>query len=84
MGKDRRYVLRALALRALRSELGKTQADVARAATMTQGAVSRLEASQDVKLSTIGRYASALGGTMEVVVVVGERRYQLDLELKST
>lgn len=84
MGKDRRYVLRALALRALRSELGKTQADVARAATMTQGAVSRLEASQDIKLSTIGRYASALGGTMEVVVVVGERRYQLDLELKST
>jgi len=75
MDKDRRY-----ALRTIRVELGKTQADVARAAAMAQGEVSRLEARRDVKLSTLGRYASALGGVVEVAVIVGERRYPLDLE----
>jgi transcriptional regulator with XRE-family HTH domain len=75
MSKNRRY-----ALRALRAELGKTQTDIAAALTMAQGEVSRLEARRDVKLSTLSRYASALGGVVEVAVVIGERRYQLDLD----
>ena len=66
-------------LKTLRAALGKTQADVAKEARMAQGDVSRLEAREDVKLSTLARYAAALGGSVEVAVVVDGRRYKLDL-----
>jgi hypothetical protein len=46
---------------------------------MAQGDVSKLEARQDVKLSTLERYVEALGGKVEVAVVVGDRRYRVDL-----
>jgi hypothetical protein len=72
--KDRR-----LTLQTLRVALGKTQADIARAAAMDQGDVSRLEARDDKKLSTLGRYAVALGGRLEVAVVVNGRRFLLDV-----
>jgi hypothetical protein len=66
-------------LKTLRAALGRTQAEVADAARMAQGDVSRLEAGEDVKLSTLARYAAALGGGVEVAVVVNGRRYVLDL-----
>jgi hypothetical protein len=66
-------------LRALRVALGKTQADIAQAADMAQGDVSRLEGRQDTKVSTLARYASALGGKIEVTIRIGDRRYLLDL-----
>jgi len=72
--KDRR-----IALRSLRVALGKTQADIARLAQMDQGDVSRLEARDDMRVSTLGRYARALGGWIEVAVVVGDRRYLIDV-----
>ena len=66
-------------LKSLRVALGKTQADVSRRAEMAQGEVSQLEARTDVKISTLARYAAALGGAVEVVVVVEGRRYLLGL-----
>jgi hypothetical protein len=66
-------------LKTLRSALGRTQAEVAHAAHMAQGDVSRLEGREDVKLSTLARYAATLGGSVEVAVVVDGRRYVLDL-----
>jgi hypothetical protein len=72
--KDRR-----LTLQTLRVALGKTQADIARAAEMDQGDVSRLEARDDKKVSTLGRYAAALGGRLEVAIVVDGRRFLLDV-----
>jgi transcriptional regulator with XRE-family HTH domain len=66
-------------LKTLRAALGKTQADVAKATRMAQGDVSRLEGREDVKLSTLARYAAALGGSVEVAIVVDGRRYLLDL-----
>src|SRR5579859_462546 len=66
-------------LKTLRAALGKTQADIADAARMAQGDVSRLEGREDVKLSTLTSYAAALGGNVEVAVVVDGRRYILDL-----
>ncbi|MGA7121228.1 MAG: helix-turn-helix transcriptional regulator [Polyangiaceae bacterium] len=66
-------------LKTLRAALGRTQAEVAEAARMAQGDVSRLEGREDVKLSTLARYASALGGSVEVAVVVNGRHYVLDL-----
>jgi len=66
-------------LRSLRAALGKTQEDVAHTAKMAQGDVSRLEARKDIKLSTLERYAKALGGELEVVVRVGDRKYRIDM-----
>ena len=66
-------------LQTLRVALGKTQVEIADAAGMKQGDVSRLEKRQDVKLSTLARYASALGGVLEVTVTIDGRRYLLDL-----
>ncbi len=66
-------------LRALRVALDKTQDDIARAADMAQGDVSKLEAREDIKLSTLARYAHALGGEVEVAICIGDRRYVLDV-----
>jgi hypothetical protein len=70
---------RRLGLRSLRAALGKTQVDVARAAEMDQGDVSKLESRNDMHVSTLSRYARALGGQLEVAVVIGGRRYVLDV-----
>jgi hypothetical protein len=66
-------------LASLRVALGKTQVEVADRAGMGQGDVSTLERRGDSKLSTLARYASALGGNVEVAVVIDGRRYLLDV-----
>jgi transcriptional regulator with XRE-family HTH domain len=66
-------------LRSLRAALGKTQEVIARTAKMAQGDVSRLESREDIKLSTLMRYAKALGGELEVVVRVGDRKYRIEV-----
>ena len=66
-------------LRSLREAFDKTQSDVARAAEMTQGDVSKLEARDDIELSTLSRYVGALGGKLEVAAVINGRRYLLAL-----
>jgi predicted transcriptional regulator len=53
------------ALAARRRELGLSQAEVAARMATTQSAVARLEAGAvDVKMSTLQRYAAALGGSL--------------------
>src|ERR1700731_239073 len=59
-----------VSLRTLREALGKTQSELAAALGMTQSEVSRLESRDDVLVSTLARYAAALGGTLETVVVL--------------
>jgi predicted transcriptional regulator len=50
----------------LRHDLGLSQTDVAQRMGTSQSAVARFEAGDlDVRLSTIERYATALGGTLE-------------------
>ncbi len=69
-----------LPLRAMREAVGTTQVDVARLAEMDQGDVSRLEQRGDVKLSTLRRYVRALGGELELVVVLRTgHRFRVDL-----
>jgi hypothetical protein len=73
--KDRR-----LPLRVLREAIGKTQAEVARASEMDQSEISRVEQREDLKLSTLRRYARALGASVEVTAVLKSgRRIRLDL-----
>ncbi|HVR64281.1 MAG TPA: helix-turn-helix transcriptional regulator [Polyangia bacterium] len=61
-------------LRTLRESLGKTQGEVARIAEMTQPQLSRVERRRDHLLSTVRRYAAALGGEVQVIVRVDGRQ----------
>jgi predicted XRE-type DNA-binding protein len=57
------------ALTAVREARGVTQAEIAEAWDTTQSNVSRFEHTQDTYLSTLMRYAAALGGRLELRVV---------------
>lgn len=71
---------RRFSLRMLREALGMTQAEVAAKAGMTQSDLSKLEARDDVKLSTLNRYLEALGSSVEVSAVFKNgRRFMLDI-----
>lgn len=74
------YAKRGLrySLRTLREAVGKTQTEVAEVAEMTQGEVSRLEAREDVRRSTLARYARALGGRLRVSIEIDGRSYELE------
>jgi hypothetical protein len=51
-----------------------TQVELAEAADMTQGQISSLEHRTDHLISTLRRCVRALGGDIEVVAVVGNKR----------
>ncbi len=75
LAKDKR-----LPLRVLREGIGKTQAEVAELAEMDQSEISRIEQREDLKLSTLRRYARALGASIEVTACLSSgRRVRLDL-----
>jgi predicted transcriptional regulator len=62
---ERRHALSGQ-LTSLRRQLGLSQVEVATRMGTSQSAVARFEAGDlDVRLSTVERYASALGGTLE-------------------
>lgn len=66
-----------LTLRTLREELGKTQQEIAAAADMSQGELSRAEARADHRVSTLRKIVSALGGELEVHAVFPDRKVKL-------
>jgi hypothetical protein len=68
-----------MSLADLRRELGVTQVELAEAAEMTQGQISGLEHRTDHLVSTLRRCVRALGGDIEVIAVVGERRVKLSV-----
>lgn len=60
----------ALKLRVLRDAKGLTQADVAKAAGMTQSMIARLEAptGPEPSLKSINRYVKACGGELRIEI----------------
>ncbi|HET9954550.1 MAG TPA: XRE family transcriptional regulator [Polyangiaceae bacterium] len=66
-----------MSLADLRRELGITQAEMANAADMAQPQVSALESREDHLVSTLRRCVRALGGELEVIAVVGDKRVKL-------
>ncbi|MBI4704677.1 MAG: helix-turn-helix domain-containing protein [Deltaproteobacteria bacterium] len=67
-------------LRALRVAAGKTQVEVAQAVETDQGEISRIERRDDALVSTLRRYARALGGELEIAVVFdGKRRIIIEM-----
>lgn len=55
-------------LAGLRELAGMTQAELSEVMVTTQSAVARLEAQDDVRLSTLARYVGAAGGHLQLVV----------------
>jgi hypothetical protein len=78
---DRRVAaeLVEMSLADLRRELGVTQVELAEAAEMTQGQISSLEHRTDHLVSTLRRCVQALGGDIEIIAVVGDRRVKLSV-----
>ncbi len=66
-------------LATLRKALGLTQVQVAASMGVAQAAVSKVEARDDVLVSTLRAYADALGLDVELALVKGERRYVVEL-----
>lgn len=69
--------LRALTLRQLREEAGKTQVEMAALTELTQSALSRIERREDNPIDALRRYVEALGGELELVAVLGRKRVKL-------
>ena len=68
---------RALTLRQLREEAGITQVELAELTELTQSALSRIERREDNQLDTVRRYVEAVGGELELVAVLGNKRVKL-------
>lgn len=66
-------------LRSLREGMHRTQADVAARAGIDQAEVSRIERREDVRLSTLKKYAEALGAECEVVFVFPKTKHRITL-----
>jgi DNA-binding transcriptional regulator YiaG len=77
LDREVRKELLELELRELRELAGLTQTEVADVADMTQSELSRFENRDDRLLSTLRRYVNALGGELEVVAVLGDKRVVL-------
>jgi len=67
-----------MSLRGIRESVGKTQVELASLVDMTQSELSRMERREDHRLSTLRRYANALGGEVKVIIEVrGKRPFKL-------
>ena len=70
--------LLTLNLRAIRISAGKTQEELAATLNLSQAELSRFENRGDHLLSTLRRYVEALGGTLEVSAVFGEKKVKIE------
>jgi hypothetical protein len=70
---------RRLNLAGLRGGLDITQAEIAKRTGISQSEVSRTELRDDCLVSTLRRYAKALGGELELIVRIKDRDYPVTL-----
>jgi len=68
-----------IGLDVLRRSQGLTQQQVAEKADSTQSEISRAEKREDCLVSTVAKYAKALGGELELCVVLDGRRHIVGL-----
>lgn len=66
-------------LQELRQTLGRTQVEIAEELRLRQSDVSIFENREDMLISSLRRYVHALGGRLEAEVVVGAKRYPVEL-----
>ncbi len=73
-------MLAEMPLSVLRTARGLTQQEIAHILGTTQASVSRMERREDVHLSSLRRYVSALGGELEVTARFPDCAVRLDVE----
>lgn len=73
-----RHELVKMKLQEIRKELGLTQEELARTMEISQPELSRIERGSNPLLATLRRYIEALGGELEVQVVLGNTRITLE------
>ena len=66
-------MLEEIALQELRKTLNLTQEQVAAAMQMNQGIVSKMEHQDDIYVSTLRRFVTALGGQLKLVASFPDR-----------
>jgi DNA-binding XRE family transcriptional regulator len=79
LGRGLRAGKGGLPLRAVREAMHKTQVEVATAIGTEQGEISRIEHREDVRLSTLRRYAEAIGAQCEVVFVFPKTGHRITI-----
>ena len=72
-----KHELLEMDLRELRALAGLTQEQAAEAINIGQSQLSKIERGSDHLLSTLRRYVEALGGKLEVVAVIDNKRVTL-------
>jgi predicted transcriptional regulator len=63
--------------RALREALGLNQVELAKLANISQSEVSKFEGRQDHRIERMREMVEALGGQLEVVAVIGNKRVRV-------
>jgi hypothetical protein len=73
------FVGRRLSLATLRAACGLTQGQIAKRAKVAQSEISCAEARSDCHVSTLERYAAALGGELRLLIEIDGRTYPIML-----
>ena len=73
--REERLGPKELPLADIREEQGLTQEKVAKRAKITQSEVSRTELRDDYLVSTLDRYAAALGGELSLLITINGQPY---------
>ena len=66
-----------LSLADVRKRIGRSQAEVAHLMRTTQSGVSRIERQDDVRVSTLAEYATALGGRLHLILECADSSFEL-------
>lgn len=74
---ERPGVTERLPLAAVRKRIGRSQAEVAHLMRTTQSGVSRIERQEDIRVSTLTEYATALGGRLRVTIDWADSSFEL-------
>ena len=77
----RAETLEEIRLYELRRAAAVSQAELAGRLEVTQGAISKLEHSDDVRVSTLGQYLEALGARLELVAVFDDEERRVPIHL---
>jgi DNA-binding XRE family transcriptional regulator len=73
----KRVIDDARKLAALRAERGVSQRAIAAELGVSQANISRIEHEEDIYLSTLRRYVTALGGELEISAIFPDQRITL-------
>jgi len=79
LAKLRQETLAEIGLYELRRAQDLSQAELAERLQISQGAVSKFENSDDVRLSTLRQYIEALGGHLEIAARFDDRVVPIDI-----